>query len=204
MQRYFSHICDGTDVQADWRSCTYGRSPNAIDISQGSLTCPSYSDTGTLYGQSQSIQSCHLLSPTTTVQVRSSSLSLSYLHVVVPPIWQSRVVLDHCAKSLPTDDCGPYGPYGLCTLTYCLQYWLVLVYHTIASLLQNQNLIGHTLLLSLWGSPSMHPDRPRDLWFSQSRCLNDFDNQGDVFYTLTLGTHWHWTSTSIWHYVVLT
>ena len=25
MQRYFSHICDGTDVQADWRrSCTYG------------------------------------------------------------------------------------------------------------------------------------------------------------------------------------
>ena len=37
MQRYFSHICDGTDVQADWRrSCTYGRAPNAIDISQGS------------------------------------------------------------------------------------------------------------------------------------------------------------------------
>ena len=30
MQRYFSHICDGTDVQADWRSCTYGRVPNAI------------------------------------------------------------------------------------------------------------------------------------------------------------------------------
>ena len=25
MQRYFCHICDGTDVQADWRSCTYGR-----------------------------------------------------------------------------------------------------------------------------------------------------------------------------------
>ena len=46
MQRYFSHICDGTDVQADWRSCTYGRVPNAKDISQGSLTCPSYTDTG--------------------------------------------------------------------------------------------------------------------------------------------------------------
>ena len=47
MERYFSHICDGTDVQADRRrSCTYGRAPNAIDISQGSLTCPSYSDTG--------------------------------------------------------------------------------------------------------------------------------------------------------------
>ena len=40
-------VCDGTDVQADWkRSCTYGRAPNAIDISQGSLTCPSYTDTG--------------------------------------------------------------------------------------------------------------------------------------------------------------
>ena len=37
MQRYFSHICGDTDVQADWRrSCTYGRAPNAIDISQGS------------------------------------------------------------------------------------------------------------------------------------------------------------------------
>ena len=39
MQRYFSHIlvCDGTDLQADWRrSSTYGRAPNAIDISQGS------------------------------------------------------------------------------------------------------------------------------------------------------------------------
>ena len=29
------------DVQADWRSSTYGRAPNAIDISEGSLTCPS-------------------------------------------------------------------------------------------------------------------------------------------------------------------
>ena len=39
MQRYFSHICDGTDVQADWRSCTsYGRAPNAIYVSKCSLT----------------------------------------------------------------------------------------------------------------------------------------------------------------------
>ena len=46
----FSHICDDTDVQADWRrSCTYGRAPNAIDISQGSLTCPSYTDTGGVF-----------------------------------------------------------------------------------------------------------------------------------------------------------
>ena len=55
MQRYFRHICDGTDVQADGRrSCTYSRAPNAIDISQGSLTCPSYTDTGPsfLYGDS--------------------------------------------------------------------------------------------------------------------------------------------------------
>ena len=38
MQRYFSHICDGTDVQADRRrrSYTYGRVPNAMFISQGS------------------------------------------------------------------------------------------------------------------------------------------------------------------------
>ena len=34
MRRYFSYTCDDTDVQADWgRSCTYGRSPNAIDMS---------------------------------------------------------------------------------------------------------------------------------------------------------------------------
>ena len=61
MQRYFSHICDGTDVQADWRrsrhrrkNCTYGRAPNAIDILQGSLTCSYYTDTGPpfLYGDS--------------------------------------------------------------------------------------------------------------------------------------------------------
>ena len=33
MQQYFSYICDGTDVQADWkRSCTYGQAPNALDI----------------------------------------------------------------------------------------------------------------------------------------------------------------------------
>ena len=42
MQRYFSYIRDSTDVQADWRrSWTYGRTSNAIDISKGSLTCPS-------------------------------------------------------------------------------------------------------------------------------------------------------------------
>ena len=46
MQRYFSHNCDGTDVQADWRSYSYGRAPNAIDISQSSLTRTSYTDTG--------------------------------------------------------------------------------------------------------------------------------------------------------------
>ena len=47
MQRYFRLLCDGTYVQADWRrSFTYGRAPNAKDISQGSLTYPSYTDTG--------------------------------------------------------------------------------------------------------------------------------------------------------------
>ena len=50
MERYFSYVCDSTVVQADLkRSCTYGRAPNAIDISQGSLTCPSYTDTGRTY-----------------------------------------------------------------------------------------------------------------------------------------------------------
>ena len=34
VQRYVSRICDGIDVQTDCRrSCTYGRAPNAINIS---------------------------------------------------------------------------------------------------------------------------------------------------------------------------
>ena len=44
-----------TGVHADWRrSCTYGRASNAIDISHGSLTCPSYTDKRPpfLYGDS--------------------------------------------------------------------------------------------------------------------------------------------------------
>ena len=46
MQQYFGHICDGTDMQAHWRkSCTYIRASNAINVSQGSLTCPPYTDT---------------------------------------------------------------------------------------------------------------------------------------------------------------
>ena len=40
------HVTAQIYLQADWRrSCTYGRAPNAIDILQGSLTCPSYTDT---------------------------------------------------------------------------------------------------------------------------------------------------------------
>ena len=56
MQRYFSHICDGTDLQADLRrsSCTYGRVPNAIDILQDSLTCQSYIDSGPPFLQGDS------------------------------------------------------------------------------------------------------------------------------------------------------
>ena len=42
-------MSDDTYVQADWRSCTYGLAPNAIDILQGSLPCPSYTDTGPLF-----------------------------------------------------------------------------------------------------------------------------------------------------------
>ena len=52
MQRYLSYICDGTDVQVDWRrSCTYGRAPNAIDISQGSLMCQYNTETGPTFFQ---------------------------------------------------------------------------------------------------------------------------------------------------------
>ena len=43
-----SYMWRHIDVQADWRrSWTYGRAPNAIDISQGSLTCPSKHRHGT-------------------------------------------------------------------------------------------------------------------------------------------------------------
>ena len=73
MQQYFSHICDGTDVQADWRrSCTYGRATNAIDISLGSLTCPSYTDTGPpfLYGYSDTPS--HLVAFYDTLEIRST------------------------------------------------------------------------------------------------------------------------------------
>ena len=54
MQLYYSHICAQMCMQADWRSCTYGRAPNAIDMSKGSFTWPSYIDTGPpfLYGDS--------------------------------------------------------------------------------------------------------------------------------------------------------
>ena len=55
MQRYFSHVCDGTEVREDWwRSCTNGRAPSAIDISPGFFNVPAYTDTGPtfLYGDS--------------------------------------------------------------------------------------------------------------------------------------------------------
>ena len=43
-----SYMWRHIDVQADWRSSgTYGRTPNAIDISYGSLTCPSKHRQGT-------------------------------------------------------------------------------------------------------------------------------------------------------------
>ena len=74
MQRYFSHICDGTDVQADWRrSCTYGRAPNAIDISQGSLTCPSYTDTGPPFSYNDSDTLPHLVAFYNKLGIRRTS-----------------------------------------------------------------------------------------------------------------------------------
>ena len=73
MQRYVSHICDGTDMQADWRrSCTYGRAPIAIEISQGSLTYPSLTDTGPtfLYGDSDTPP--HLVTFYDTLGIRTT------------------------------------------------------------------------------------------------------------------------------------
>ena len=71
MQRYFGHIYDGTDVQADWRrSWTYGRAPNAIDISQDSLTCPSYTDTGPPFLYSDSDTPPHLVAFYDTLGIR--------------------------------------------------------------------------------------------------------------------------------------
>ena len=62
---------DSTDVQADLRrNCTYGWAPNAIDVSQGSLTCPPYTDTGPpfLYGDSDT--SSHLVAFYDTLGIR--------------------------------------------------------------------------------------------------------------------------------------
>ena len=43
------------------KNCTYGRAPNAVDISQGSLTCPSYTDTGPPFLYSDSDTQPHLV-----------------------------------------------------------------------------------------------------------------------------------------------
>ena len=58
-------------VMAHWRrSCTYSRALNAIDIWHGSLTCPSYTDTGPpfLYGDSNT--SPHLVAFYDTLGIR--------------------------------------------------------------------------------------------------------------------------------------
>ena len=103
MQRYFSHICDGTDVQADWRSSfTYGRVPNAIDISLGSLTCPSYIDTGPLFLYGYSEKSPHLVAFYDTLGIRSiiSNLDMSFFTWIFGSALNnntsSLVLLDHC------------------------------------------------------------------------------------------------------------
>ena len=70
MQQYFSHTCHSTDVQADWRNSTYGRAPNAIDISQGSLTWPSYIDTGPTFLYSDSDTPPHLVAFYDTLGIR--------------------------------------------------------------------------------------------------------------------------------------
>ena len=49
-------------MQAEWRrSWTYGRAPNAIDISQGSLTARPSTDTGPLFLYGDSDTPPHLV-----------------------------------------------------------------------------------------------------------------------------------------------
>ena len=94
MQRYFSHICHGTDVQADWRSCTYGRAPNAIEISYCSLTCPSYTDTGPtiLYGDTDTQP--HLVAFLDTLGIRRMysrlTLGIRRMYSRLKPLASSR------------------------------------------------------------------------------------------------------------------
>ena len=80
----FNYICDGTDVQADWRSCTYDRAPNAIDISFGSLTCPSkhWLRDNPIYGYSEK--------PTNLVAFTTQTISAVFCYVTMPSIYTYR------------------------------------------------------------------------------------------------------------------
>ena len=71
------HICDGIDVQADRRSCTCGRAPNAIDISNGSLTSPVQAPKRDLpfYGYSE--KPPHLVTFYDTLGIRRNFLILN-------------------------------------------------------------------------------------------------------------------------------
>ena len=80
-------------VQADWRrSCTYGRAPNPTGISQGSLTCPPYTDTGPpfLYGESDTPS--HLVAFYDTGCWGYGGRILDNLHQLETRIWQLTVI----------------------------------------------------------------------------------------------------------------
>ena len=98
MLRYFSHICDGTDVQAGGRSCTYGRAPNAIDILQGSFMCPSYTDTWPpfLYGDSDNLP--HLVAFYDTLGIRSTYSRLN------PPVLTGLFLIGYWLFTLSFED----------------------------------------------------------------------------------------------------
>ena len=84
-----------------WRSCTYGRAPNAIDISQGSVTCPSYTDTGPSFLYCYSDTPPHLVAFYDMLGIRRTYSRLQ------PPAWLR--ITDEL--SVPE---YAYGPYCIC------------------------------------------------------------------------------------------
>ena len=83
---------------------TYGRAPNAIDISQGSFTCPSYTDTWLPFLYVDSDTSPHLVAHYDTLGIRRTYSQLqppgvltggggsALVHVY---IWEHRVSLNY-------------------------------------------------------------------------------------------------------------
>ena len=75
--KFITRVTKDNLLSWNWRrNWTYGRAPNAIDISYGSLTCPSYTDTGPpfLYGYSE--KPPHLVAFSDTLGIRRTNSRL--------------------------------------------------------------------------------------------------------------------------------